>query len=1036
MHSQLLQALGYDSSPSFVLAEDAAAFGASPYSHLCRRARNDLELQGVYFLGGGSSATSPTPVVAVCRVDSEERAREIHRLLWNQDFVPFLLVESPLCVRLYSGFGYAGAGGQADQGDLDSDAIKVLKRFNQIREELDGFHSRQIDDGTLWAKWGQHVDPSKRVDWRLLASLGHLADELRRMGLPKTISHGFIGRYVYLRYLKDRGFLSDRKLEKWGLSEDQIFSRHATLEAFRRLNTRLDDETEGLNGSIFPFPAEAIRPEHLTLVAGAFRGDDPRGQLALFDAYDFSYLPIETLSVIYEQFLHEPDESTKGKVPAEKISSSGRAEGAYYTPIPLVNFLLAEMDARRKLEPGMKVLDPSCGSGAFLVQAYRLLVERAIRANGGRALPPSELTSILASQIFGVDRDRDACRIAEMSLLITLLDYVDPPDLEGPYKSFRLPKLAKKNIFEADFFDPSSDWAQKLSHESCPAFDWVIGNPPWKELRKTPKDPRDQLALDWMLAKEAPPTGGNQLSEAFVWKAGNLLKEGGSAGMVLPAMTLFKEESTGFRQAFFARFDVWCVVNFANLAYVLFSGRSNVPAMTLFFGKPGLDTKKDSSILTYAPLVIHQEANRPQAGSQLDTWNVIVNADDLREISKADATQGHALTWKLAMWGSKRDEKLLRNIDGRLLSLGTFLEEHELLVGEGAQLKTVVSASASGMVPLPELEGKFELDLRLLKHRGKMISIPAKALKPIVASRCWARKRGGLAGLSLSEPPHILIDEARRFALFSNDFLMIPARQIGLAARRADQENLLRALALFLNSDFAIYHQFFETSQWGIQRSISTLSTLRKLPVPELAQHSAQWSTFHRELVRRTFPGEAISEEDQRNINQLVYDALGLRPAERYLIEDFVRINLLMVKGKVEKEAIRAPLDDEILVYLDTLRDQLDTFMQDASAPAGHHLVALCDRRTAMLEIVLRPGGPVPPRIQHADEDISATLNETRERLLQQHRQWIYVNRNLRIYHQGRLYLFKPLQRIHWTRRQAILDAGELIAEALGTGSH
>ena len=351
--------------------------------------------------------------------------------------------------------------------------------------------------------------------------------------------------------------------------------------------------------------------------------------------------------------------------------------------------MLAEMDARHPLSHGMKVLDPSCGSGAFLVQTYRMLIERAIRANGGNLLPPSKLRAILQAQIFGVDRDQDACRIAEMSLLVTLLDYVNPPDLEGKYKSFRLPKLAEKNIFQADFFDPKGSWETALAErKNLAPFDWIVGNPPWKEIKSPPKDPRDTHALTWMGRTDAPPTGGNQVAEAFLWKAQPVLNEGGAACLVLPAMTLFKNESRAFRQALFTELEVWSVVNFANLAYVLFSGRSTVPVMSLFFRNLGEGTKSDQPILTYAPLVINQEANRPlKAGKQLDTWSVVVNGSELREVPIDDAVRGEGLTWKLAMWGSFHDRKLLERMQGSFSTLGEFAADHSLTIAEGFQLR-------------------------------------------------------------------------------------------------------------------------------------------------------------------------------------------------------------------------------------------------------------------------------------------------------------------------------------------------------------
>lgn len=192
---------------------------------------------------------------------------------------------------------------------------------------------------------------------------------------------------------------------------------------------------------------------------------------------------------------------------------------------------------------------------------------------------PAELRDdLLLKHIFGVDRDGDACRVTELSLILTLLDYVDPPDLL-PVHNFKLPDLHNRNIFEADFFDPRSPWAESLRSRR---YDWVVGNPPWVELKPLKKDEqedpqdKDQHARDWIndpANKKEMPVGGNQLAEAFLWKITHQLQPRGIAAMLVPAMTLFKSESKAFRQRFFSKLDVWCVANFANLAEVLFAGR-------------------------------------------------------------------------------------------------------------------------------------------------------------------------------------------------------------------------------------------------------------------------------------------------------------------------------------------------------------------------------------------------------------------------------------------------------------------------------
>ena len=63
----------------------------------------------------------------------------------------------------------------------------------------------------------------------------------------------------------------------------------------------------------------------------------------------------------------------------------------------------------------MRVLDPACGSGVFLVQCYRKLIEGRIRKDDGVVPPPEELSRLLTRHLFGIDSDPDACQVAELA---------------------------------------------------------------------------------------------------------------------------------------------------------------------------------------------------------------------------------------------------------------------------------------------------------------------------------------------------------------------------------------------------------------------------------------------------------------------------------------------------------------------------------------------------------------------------------------------------------------------------------------------
>jgi len=909
--------------------------------------------------------------------------------------------------------------------------IAVAATAGDLLSQLEAFSASAIDEGTIWRRWGHAADPASRVDETLLRDLTSLDRHLRQEGVSREASHGLIGKFVYLYYLRHRDFMSDRKLKNWGIDPSDLFSRHATLRAFRAVNDELQRE---LNGSVFQMGDDAlanVTQSQLRLVAGVFRGDTPAGQLHLdFEAYDFSHIPIETLSCVYEQFLHDTDESDG--------ESRGQTLGAYYTPIPLADYVISELEQKYPLEEGMRVLDPACGSGTFLVQCYRRLIEKKIRTEK-RSLKATELRELLVRHVFGIDRDDDACRVAELSLIMTLLDYVNPRDLENT--NFKLPALRQANIYHDDFFDPNAAWHVRFQKE---AFHWIVGNPPWAEVRGEPDTEHEHYhAGKWITAhKTTHPTGGNQIAEAFLWKAGDHLMPIGVCGLVVPATTWFKKESVEFRKTFFSQREVWCLANFSNMAYVLFAGRAESPASVVFFqlGSP----VDDHMIFTFAPFVVEQVANRPsKTNRRAVTWNIVVNSAELHEVPNQSAAQGSGVTWKLAMWGTSRDQHLLAGVARRYPSLGAFCEEQKLTVRQGVQFQTFTETRANHLEKRPELVGKAKLDLSQLKNIGRVFAFPPRAIARITENGAYLRKRSGLAGLDVSQPPHVIVDAARRFAVFSNDFIAVPHRQIGIAGQRG-AERMLRALSLYLSSDFCVYHQFLMSPEWGIDRNMAYLETLQMLPVAPSFWKTGEWAEMQMELAElsaRRFNPAARCEHDEerfstlvREFNQATFDFLRLRPVECWLVQDFVKMNLELNKGKMAGDVSSQPTKPELELYFTTLRDSLDGFLS-ADRGLRHKIEAIQDQELTFFSVSLqRASAAVKPIVLAAHQDGAKSLLILREQLRHKHSQWVYFDRSLRIYDRGMLYQFKPMQRLHWTRRQAILDSDEIIAETVTVG--
>ena len=1084
---QLIAALDYKGSPCFLRRGDGRFESEPAYGHIFRRGEDKTadakrwRVEGVYGLRDTSSTPEQfVPIVYLCKADDEHAAQELHRLVWNQDVVPYVVVHDPRGVRVYAGFHYSAKA----KTDPQRGVLQALTDFEHVQTIITLFNAKAIDEGSIWQNERLQVDPSRRVYHQLLKDLRGLDTWLRGAGrLKKEVSHALIGKYVYLHYLRDRGILSDERLTgMWGIKESEVFGATATKAALEKLTGELDN---WLNGEIFPLSftgSNAPASEHVKRVAAVFAGEEVKDkhwqQQLNFKAYDFSYIPIETLSLIYEQFLHAEDDTDKKKVKRKK--TKGRAAGAYYTPLPLVNFMLAQLQGRLPLKEGMKVCDPSCGSGAFLVQAYRRLIETTYPMDGRPRPKPADLRRLLQSSIFGVDVDGDACQVTQLSLLLTLLDYINPPDLTGKNSNFKLPPLLnpkapeKPNLFEGNFFEVESS----LRGVAKDGFDWIAGNPPWKQLKKNDHESHDKPVWDWMESKAAEaPVGMYQVAQAFAWEAPRYLAKNGECGLLVPAMGLFEEPSQEFRKKFFRHFQAHAVANFANLAEVLFDGRSRVPAAALFFRlrSAGAMPSPDESITTYSPFVVNQEATRPlESGERKKLWSLVVNGSEVRTVELGELADGSGLPWKLAMWGTPWDERLIRRLEKKWNSIHKLEEANVIQVSQGPELRkypkrgaaseedeevedtdfTEDEAAKQQFERMDDLVGKPKLNVNALKGWRDLFSVPQAALT--LNELRWVCLVHGKIGLRVCEPPHVLVSAARNFAIFSDDYAIVPARQVGIVSP-TDDRVFLKALSLFLSSDFAFYHQFLRSTHFGVQRAVATLEALRHLPVPltNLSRSDLKnWADLHAKLAKcppRPLHLEAkesdqtkfkFDEEAQgkaksllNELNDMTAQVLGLDSREQALVHDLVRVRFELNDGKRGYEAMRIPENSELRDYARRLKQELDDFVGDNSDRL-HRVTVVHDHDSAMVEVDFTRDHEAARRVEllRASNEEVKRLRAKREELLEEKAQWVYFNRNLRIYRGHQTYLFKPLQHFHWTESAAMMDASDLIAETLGGG--
>ena len=163
----------------------------------------------------------------------------------------------------------------------------------------------------------------------------------------------------------------------------------------------------------------------------------------------FLYIPSDILGQVYERFLGKVIRLTAGhQAKVEEKPEVRKAGGVYYTPTYIVDYIVKNTVGKLvenkspKDVASLKIVDPACGSGTFLLGAYQYLLDwhlnwyterKTSRKNGRKTMPLSRLANgyrlstakkkeILLNNIYGVDIDAQAVEVTKLSLLLKVLE--------------------------------------------------------------------------------------------------------------------------------------------------------------------------------------------------------------------------------------------------------------------------------------------------------------------------------------------------------------------------------------------------------------------------------------------------------------------------------------------------------------------------------------------------------------------------------------------------------------------------------------
>jgi type I restriction-modification system DNA methylase subunit len=471
-----------------------------------------------------------------------------------------------------------------------------------------------------------------------------------------------IDRIIFLRIAEDRG------MEQYGrlrlLKEGKNLYGRLT-EYFRQADDRY-------NSGLFHFRKGDGAQDTLDTISLDLKIDDSVVKSIIQSLYypdspyEFSVLPADILGQIYERFLGKTIKIERNRITIDEKPEVKKAGGVYYTPTYIVRYMVTKSlqpllkgkappevageDRRRRARP-LRVLDPACGSGSFLIEAYQYLldwyrdkyVEDGAQKNakgknaplhvsptGGWALTIAEKKRILLDHIYGVDIDPQAVEVTKLSLLLKVLEGESGDGLARQMDMFHtrpLPDLGGNircgnSLIEPDFYSSANldlfdleeryrinafSWAENFAFlKESGGFDVVLGNPPYifaRELMLEHEKEYYHQAFKYSWDKQ-------NTFMLFMEKILSLTQADGRASFIVPNSWLTIESAKLLRELYLSR-----LLTVVDMNYPAFKRVSMEPSIFIAQGKP-----HSGKIETLRTTKADELVPMSKTSSTADTW--------------------------------------------------------------------------------------------------------------------------------------------------------------------------------------------------------------------------------------------------------------------------------------------------------------------------------------------------------------------------------------------------------------------------------
>jgi hypothetical protein len=908
--------------------------------------------------------------------NAKKEIYSFHKQIWNLNETPVLFIILKDEIQIYNGFIF------------NKTENTPINRIIQINEAKKIFSYETLISGSYWRENEKIFSKDTRVQDYLIKNLRLARDTLAkntpdRRALDFKIINNLLGRLIFSRYLIDRGYFDEKFFnDNYKVGFIKLISNKEKLyKYFKYLQKEF-------NGDMFPLKPEEelkVTGNHLRILSRLFDGQDlSTGQNVLFDVYDFSIIPIELISNIYEVFLNE---------------ESRRNSKVYYTPSFLVDHILNQTLSKKIDETNsanIKVLDPACGSGIFLVESLRRLIKKQME-NKNRHLSNNELKDVIKNNIFGIDVDENAICISIFSIYLTLLDYQENVNIEN----FKFPELINKNIFKADFFDIEHKFNKIFA--SFNGLDIIVGNPPWSK--------KGGIYEDYCI-KNQIPLAEKQITQAFLVRSRDFVNKDADLALIVNSRLLYNfkgEDYKNFRKYFLENFIIKMVFELAPLRKKLFE-KAVGPGVILFYKIKIEDIENDIEYISLKPNKLYTLFR----SLTLEKYD--------RKFIPQKCFLKYDWLWKVALYGGINDFLLLKKLKSNKNTLKNFIEENEnLYSGVG------VFVGNGGKYSSNEFKETFFIDIK--KYRDQIFK--RYFINTNIDSK-WPYDKVKRIDPSLYSPPYVIIKNSpdkKHFEMksaFSNQKMIFKKGIMAIGGDNNQVKVLWNFLGL-INSKLFTYYQLSTSSALGVERDVLSKDEILSFPFIEddlISEKAENLQKLYGDLFKSNEFNFELNDKIKildKDLNDHIFDLYGLNTIERDLV-DYVKIPISLYNW--QSYPFENPEDEELKEYAEVFI----SFFRHRLEDKKHFCVEIyqTDYFIAM-NFNITSNKPKNLIKFLKNENMDIVLDKIGNLSFEEISKNLYAIKDIKGFEKSSFYIIRPKERKNWHRSIARTDLNEFI---------